>query len=139
MTRLESSVKKITASRKTVYDFLSDMNNFGTLIPDSKAHTFEVDGDTCSFSVNGLGLVAVRLTEKDPEKLIRFESEKGFPFRVDLSIELGEPEDSLTEMKLILEADLNMMMKMMALKPLEEGMEIAASKLAGHLNNSRLR
>lgn len=135
MTKFESSTKTVKVARKPVYGFLADIRNFGSLIPEGKVRNFEAEIDNCRFTIDGLGEVGVRKLTARPDDTIMFESEGSTPFRFDLSIDLEESGDEDTKLKLTLRADLNMMMKMMASKPLEEGLEMVASELADHLNN----
>ncbi len=135
MTKFESSEKIIKVNRSNVYRFISDINNFNALVPGDTVRDFEVDRDGCRFTVDGLGEVGVRVISREPEKKIMFESEGNVPFRINLLIELEEPDPDATLLKLILEADLNMMMKMVAQTPLENGVEEIASRLSDHLNN----
>lgn len=134
MTTFESSSRTIYADRKSVFGFLSDINNFDNLVPEGKVKDFQVEGDTCRFTVDGLGDIGIRLVSTDPDSTIRFESEGSAPFRFSLLIRLKEKEDKSTDMKLTFEAELNMMMKMMASKPLEEGLDYIALELSDHLN-----
>ncbi len=135
MTTFESSVKTVKVARKPVYGFLADIRNFGSLVPEGKVSNFEAESDNCRFTIDGLGEVGVRQVTTRPDDTIIFESEGSTPFRFDLSIDLEETGDEDTKLKLTLRAELNMMMKMMASKPLEEGLEMVASELANHLNN----
>lgn len=134
MTKFESAEKHIKASRNNVYDFVSDINNFNTLVPEGKVRNFETENDRCSFRVDGLGQVGVRVVSREPYKYVKFESEGSVPFRFNMWIDLEDADDSTTIMKLTMKADLNMMMKMVAQKPMEEGLEVIASQLSDHLN-----
>jgi hypothetical protein len=133
MTEIKSSDKIIRTEKENVYEFISDVNNFTTLVPEGKARDFEADRDHCRFSVDGLGEVGVKVVSREPGKYVMFESEGSIPFRVNLLIELEQfREDTL--MKMTLNADLNMMMKMIVQNPLKEGLEKAATELSEYLN-----
>lgn len=134
MTKFESSQKKIHARRKPVFGFLSDINNFRSFAPEDKIKNFHAETDRCSFSVDGVGEIGVRIASIEPDDTIKFESEGSKPFKFNLWIQLKAADDKTTVMKLTLGADLNMMMKAVAEKPLKEGIEIIASQLSDHLN-----
>ncbi len=138
MTNFESSLKTIYNNRKPVFGFLSNLSNFRSLLPEGTVKNFQVDNDRCSFSVDGLGNIGVRMVSADPDNKIKFESEGAVPFRFNLLVELEEKGDNITTMKLLFDAELNMMMKMVAQKPIEDGLEMIASKLSDHLNGSQL-
>ncbi len=138
MTVFESSVKTLKANRKPVHRYLSDLRNFESLIPEGRVRNLEIEGDSCRFTIDGVGEMRVRKVPGNDEGSVRFESENSKPFRFDLSIELVEAAGSNTEMKLVLSAELNMMMKMMARKPLRDGVEMVASILTEELNQKEL-
>jgi carbon monoxide dehydrogenase subunit G len=134
MTTFKSNDKEINASRKDVYGFVSDINNFMALVPEGKVRDFEAEKDSCRFTVDGLGQVGVRIASSEPENSIMFESEGSVPFNFNVLVDLREKDEGTTIMKIILNADLNMMMKALARKPLKEGVEVIASELADHMN-----
>lgn len=134
MTKFESSNKKICAGRKPVFDFLSDIKNFNGLVSEDKVKDFHAETDSCTFTVDGLGEIGVRVASREPDDTIKFESEGSAPFKFNLWIQLKETEDESTVIKLTLGAELNMMMKALAEKPLKEGIEIIATRLSDHLN-----
>ena len=135
MNKFESSQKTVHAGRKPVFDFLSDITNFSTLVPGEKVKDFHAETDRCSFLVDGLGEIGVRIASQEPNECIKFESEGSTPFKFNLWIQLKETNERTTVIKLTLGAELNMIMKQMAEKPLKEGIEIIASQLSDHLNN----
>lgn len=134
MTNFESSTKTILADRKQVFEFLSDINNFATLIPEGKVRDFESGRDYARFHIDGLGEVGIRIVTENPYETITFGSEGSVPFGFSLQVNLSGTDPGLTVMNLSMEADLNVMMKMMARKPLEDGIEMVASRLTEHLN-----
>jgi carbon monoxide dehydrogenase subunit G len=134
MTTFNSKEKEIRASRKKVYDFITDVNNLNALVPEGKVSNFRADRDSCQFNVDGLGQVGIRVVSREPENNILFESEGSVPFNFDVLINLHETGPGTTIMKIILNANLNMIMKAVANKPLKEGVEVIASELADHLN-----
>jgi carbon monoxide dehydrogenase subunit G len=135
MTNFESSTKTILADRKQVFEFLSDISNFATLVPEGKVRDFESGRDYARFHVDGLGEVGIRIVSENPFDTITFGSEGSVPFKFSLQVNLSGTDPGLTVMNLSMEADLNVMMKMMARKPLEEGIEMVASRLTDHLNS----
>lgn len=138
MTVFESSPKTIKAGRLPVHRYLSDIRNLQTLVPEDTVRNLVFRGDYFRFTIDGFGEVGVRKVPVSSEEKIRFESDGSRPFRFDLEIELGEMPGGNTEIRLVLSAELSMMMKMMAKKPLQEGVEMAASVLSDELNNKEL-
>lgn len=134
MTKFESSVKKVDAAQRPLFGFLSDIDNFSSLVSGYEVKNFHSEKDSCRFTIDGLGEIGVRVVSREPDNTIKFESEGQAPFSFNLWIQLKEAGDNQTAMKLTLKADLNPMMKMMAQKPLSDGLEIIASELTERLN-----
>ena len=137
MTTFRSTEKRIKARARDVYEFISDINNFDNLVPSERVRDFESDQESCRFTIDGVGRVGVRIAEKHPVSYIVYESEGSAPFPFKLRVDLEEAGEKETLMKIELNAKLNMMMKMLAKRPLAEGTETAASRLADHLNQPR--
>jgi carbon monoxide dehydrogenase subunit G len=134
MTTFESSLKTVSVPRKPVFGYLSDIKNFESLVPEGIVKNFVAVKNNCRFNIDGLGEVGVRLATTNPDHTIIYESDGSRPFRFDLIIDLNEQDDQSTLMKLTFRAELNMMMKMMVQKPMEDGLEMIASELVDHLN-----
>ncbi|TVR71506.1 MAG: hypothetical protein EA408_09180 [Marinilabiliales bacterium] len=139
MTTFESTAKTINAPRKPVHGFLSDIGNLEKLVPEGRVRNLEVHQDVCRFTVDGIGEIGIRRLPSREEGVIRFESEGSQPFSFDLAIELDETPGNNTVLRLVLSAKLNAMMRMMARKPIQEGVEIIASMLSEELNNKQLQ
>ena len=86
-----------------------------------------------SFVVEGFGKMGFRIIEREPFKTIKFVSENA-PVEVNVLIQLKSVAENETHMKLILNADLPMMIKMMVDKKLKEGINIIADLLAKTLS-----
>ncbi len=135
VTTFQSSEKKINAGREDVYGFISDINNFTSLVPDGKVSNFEAQKDSCRFKAEGLGEVIIRIVSREPRKNVVFESDGSLPFQFNVLIGLEDSGTGATAMKIVLQADLNMIMQAVAKKPLKEGLEVVASQLSEHLNS----
>ncbi|MFO8000746.1 MAG: SRPBCC family protein [Marinilabilia sp.] len=132
MTYFESDVKSIPYPAGKVYGFLSDFDNFGSLIDSDKISNWQSFGDSCSFEVEGLGGVDLTITDQKPDKHIKYAAGGNVPFNFYLWVELTEVEEDQCHLKLTLEADLNPMMKMMAEEPLKKFLGMLADSIAGH-------
>ena len=125
MENIESKQGKIAASAETVYNFLSDFRNLDSLIPADKVQDWTSTEETCSFSVPQAGNIQLKLTEKEPFKLIRVEPEgsgiMGMGF--SLFIQMMEAGEMDTRIKLTFRAEMNPMIKMMVAGPLKKGLD----------------
>lgn len=124
MTTFESRIGKIQSSQEKVFNFLSDFNNFKQFIPGDKVNDWKSDTDSCSFKVSGIGEVGLEIIEKNPFELIKITGNGMASVEFFLWIQLKEPIDNDTRVKLTMKAELNPMMKMVASKPLKNFLEL---------------
>ena len=69
--KLESKTGKITKRDKDIYNFISDFNNFQSLVPADKVKNWQSDTDSCSFTIDMIGETGFRIIEKEPFKLVK--------------------------------------------------------------------
>ncbi len=136
-----SDVKLIDHKQETVYRYLSDFDNLSPYINDGLLSSinekipqlgisnFESDQDSCRFRVAGMGNAEIRIIEREPAKTIKLSSSGGLPVGVTLWIQLLPASPAQTRMKLTLHADMNIMIKMLVDKKLEEGINQVADML----------
>ena len=63
MTRLESDKVTVNKAAQEVYNFLSDFNNFGHLMPEQIAD-WKSTADECSFTIKGMASLGMKIIEK---------------------------------------------------------------------------
>ena len=119
MSKIESRIGKIEHVDERVFGFLSDFDNYKQLIPEDRVKNFTSDGDSCSFSVEGLGSANLRIIEKEPYKLIKIVSESGTPVSFTLWIQMKGMADYDTRVKITVEPKVNKIMMGMVKKPLQ--------------------
>ncbi len=132
MTTFESSVKAIAQAQTVVYSTLENLKNlegYAGKIDDDRIKDLRVTEDTIFIKVDMLGEVGLKLIEKEPEKTLKFEGVNA-PITLNFWIQLKEVAESDTRMKLTLKAELPMMVKTMASKPIKEFLEKLATTLA---------
>ena len=127
MTRIESDKRNIDKSSEVIFNFLSDFNNFETLMPD-KVVDWKSDSDSCSFTISGLASLGMRITEKTPNTFIKIVDEGKVPFKFDFLVNIADNANS-SEVQLIFDADLNSMLKMVAVKPLRNFLNMLLDEL----------
>lgn len=137
-----SDIKIVNNNQEIVYNYLSNFENLskymneGLLekiteqVPQIRISNFESDADSCRFQVSGMGLAEIRIIEREPLKTIKISSSGGMPISIVLWIQLLPVEAYQTKMRLTLDADMSMMIKMMVNKKLEEGINRLADTLA---------
>lgn len=127
---IEGKSATINKDIVSVYNFLTDFNNFQDLMPDQITN-WQSDKDSCSFVIQGMASIKLTFSEKVPHTLIRLVPEGKVPFSFGLIIKLSE-QDSNTIVKVEVDANLNPMMAMMAKRPLENLVNV----MAGNINEA---
>lgn len=122
-TEFVSPAGTINAGTTLVYNFVSDIRNFSRFIPEETVKNWVVDADNCSFEINPVGSVTVKLTEKNPTSLVKFEGValQNTGFRI--WVQLKEAEPSVTRFRIVLRAELNPFYKMMASNAINKFLE----------------
>jgi len=119
MVKTESRIGIIKESDEKIFQFLADFNHFKSLIPADKIKDFESSGDTCRFTVEGIGELGLKVIEKDPHKLIKIGSDETTPFEFLMWIQIKELGERDSRMRITVEVKINPMMATMIKKPLK--------------------
>ncbi|KAA6349024.1 hypothetical protein EZS27_003549 [termite gut metagenome] len=132
MTQFESSVKIVPYGQECVYTKLSDLSNLESVkekIPHEKIENLNFDADTLSLNVASVGKLILKIIEREPSKCIKFETVQS-PLPFTLWIQLMPVSAEKCEIKLTLRAEINIFMKGILQKPLQEGLEKMVEMLA---------
>lgn len=140
-TRYVSDIKIINNNQDIVYNYLSNFENLSKYVndglltkmteqvPQIKITDFESDMDSCRFQVNG-SAAEIRIIEREPTKNIKINSSGSVPVGITFWIQLLPVSAYETKLRLTLDADMSMMIKMLVNKKLEEGIDKLADVLA---------
>ena len=128
MTRIESDKTAIKKTPKQIFEFLSDFNNFQKLMPEQVTN-WESTEDTCSFTIAGMATLGMKISEKKPNDYIKVIRNGNAPFDFTLECLMNEKDTSDSEVQLAFNADLNPVLKMMAVKPLTNFLNLLVQKL----------
>lgn len=137
MVQFESTVKHIPYSQERVYNKLSDLSNLESvrdrldMMKDKlggKIEDLSFDRDSLTLKVQGINLT-LRIIEREPMKCVKFEGDKT-PVPLNLWIQILPVTEAEAKIKVTIRAEVNMFMKAMISKPLQEGVERLADMLA---------
>ncbi|MEA3446229.1 MAG: SRPBCC family protein [Bacteroidota bacterium] len=134
MTRFEGHQRKINKPAETVFSFISDFNNFQDTIPQDKIQNWQATADTCSFTVAGVGEMAMQIVEKKPFNLIKIENQAKAKNEFMLWVQLKQIDEQDTRLKITFDVRLNAMLKMMAKKPLQNFIGTLTDRIAESFN-----
>ncbi len=132
MTKFESSVKTIPYPVEDVYRNISDLRNLDKVrdrVPEDKLSDFAFDEDTVQVKVDPVGLLKLRIIEREEGKCVKFETEQS-PMPFNLWIQVLPVTETTSKMRVTVKADIPFMLKGMIAGPLQDGVEKIADALA---------
>lgn len=127
MTTIQNKTE-INKNVSEVYTFLSDLNNHEQLMPEN-IYNWSSTTDEARFTIQNMAKLALKVEDRVENQIIKLVPLEKAPFEVTLRWELQAISDTVTEVTFIIDADLNMMMKMIAAGPLQKLVDFQVNKL----------
>ena len=126
MTTFKSPEVIVEKSAEDFFNKIGDLNNLKEIMP-SQIESYESTKTTCSFKMSGMPKLALEITEKiEFSKISLTAIDSQVPFSLNCLItEKGEQ----CQARLEINAELNIMTKMMVEKPLTQFLNALASKM----------
>ena len=133
MEKYESKQQQIFHPASLIFPIISRMDLMSPAMKD-KVEEWEATEDSCSFKVKGMK-VALRIVERVENKHVKIVADEGgIPVDFAFWIQLKEVAERDTRVRMVLHAELNMMMRMMIGSKLQSGLDQAVEGLANALN-----
>jgi len=151
LTKFESAVKQLSHPQQTVYDWLSDLRHIealrgrlddpalleqlGERVPGTDAQSLRQQLESMTFSEDTvtmdspLGKVTLRIVEREAPKCVKLEAE-GSPLPLTLWVQVLPVAEAESKMRVTLGAEVNVFMKAMVSKPLQQAVDGIADMLA---------
>lgn len=126
MTNFESKVT-INKPVADVYSFLTDLNNHQQLMPEN-IYNWSSTADEARFTIQNMAKLVLKVDNRIENKEIRIIPVDEAPFAVELKWTLEDNGATTTAIYRI-DADLNMMMKMLVSGPLQKLADSETSRL----------
>ncbi len=117
MTNFESSIS-IAQPVNNVYAFLSDLNNHQQLMPEN-IYNWSSTKDEARFTIQNMAKLALKVSSRIENSEILIVPSEEAPFALEMKW-IVTADGQGTTAKLIVSAELNMMMKMLASGPLQK-------------------
>lgn len=142
--RYTSKQVQIARPDAVIYQVLSNFENF-TPILGNKVDGWEATEERCKFRAKGI-TVGLKMVEREPNKLIKVcadDTAGGMPIPFTFWAQMKDttPEGSTTpntHMRLVLDIELNPMMKMMVGGKMQEAVDSIAEQIAQAFNNAHV-
>jgi carbon monoxide dehydrogenase subunit G len=136
MEKYESKQQQINHPAALVFPIISRMDLMTPAMQD-KVEEWEATPDSCSFKVKGMKL-SMKVAERVENKHVKIVSgEGGIPVDFAFWVQLKEVAPNDTRVRMVLHAELNMVMKMMIGNKIQKGLDDAVTQLAASLNQFR--
>ena len=136
MEKYESKQQQIHHPAALIFPIISRLDLLSPAMKD-RVEEWEATEDECSFKVKGFK-VSLRIAERVENKHVKIvAAEGGVPIDFSFWIQLHQVDERDTRVRMVLHAELNMMMKMMIGGKIQSGLDQAVEGLATALNNFR--
>ena len=134
MEKYESKQQQILKPAAFVFPLISRFDMLTPALRD-RVEEWQADEDTCSFKVKGF-TVRLRIAERVENKHVKITGDDGNGEPVDFAfwIQLHEASVGDTRIRMVLHAELNMMMRMMIGGKIQGGLDKAVEGLAVAFN-----
>ena len=123
---IQSQYVDNSKSEQEFFALVSDMRNIPSLLPE-QAINVNADEDNLSFTVQGMGSIALRVSQRITYSLVQLVPVGKVPFPFTLNIKIAGLGNNCRVMFEI-DADLNPLMAMMAKRPLQNLVDMMAEK-----------
>lgn len=131
MEKYESKQQQILRPAEQIYQVISRFNNLTPALAD-KVEEWQATEDTCSFKAKGF-TVRLLMAEKVAPKHVKIEGD-GIPMDFAFWIQLQPVSENDTRLRLVLQVELNFMMRMMLGNKLQDGLDQIAEGIAKAMN-----
>jgi len=126
--QLESPTVTVNKSANQLFDFLTDVKNFETIMPEN-TDTFETSEDAFTFALKGMPKIKLKLDiQERPNKIVLASASDKFPFT--LSGNILSVDSNTSSIALQFKGDFNPMMAMMIKNPLQKFINTLAENLS---------
>ena len=134
LEKYESKQQQIRKSASRIFPFISRFDMLTPALQD-KVEEWNATEDSCSFKVKGF-TVALKIVERVENKHIKImgDDKNGVPVDFSFWIQLHEVAENDTRIRMVLHAELNMMMRMMIGSKIQGGLDKAVEGLATAFN-----
>ena len=133
MEKYESKQQQINHPASLIYPLISRLDLFTPAIQD-KVEEWQATPDSCSFKAKGMK-VCMRIAERAKNKHVKIvPDDGGLPIDFAFWIQLKEVAPRDTRIRMVVHAELNMMLKMMLGSKIQSGIDQAVEQLAASLN-----
>ena len=132
--QLNSQKITLQQSSETVFNYLKDVRNFESLMPESISKFEVLSDDTFVFALKGMPEITLKQAESLPHsKIVLKSADKKLEFA--LNVNINTLTETSSEVFLNFEGKFNTMMSMMIKNPISKFIETLITNVPSALNN----
>ena len=126
--KLESPKISLDKSAEETFNFLSDVKNFESLMPENISKFQVLEEDTFIFALKGMPEITLKKKEAHPNNKIVLGAAGG---KLDFSLtgNISETESGKSDVQLVFEGEFNAMMAMMIKGPISKFIETLVTNM----------
>jgi hypothetical protein len=128
-TVFQSRTAKLSCTGEEFYNFITDIRNFGEFVTADIVKEWEASPDHCRFRVSPIGDIRLKITGRKPYSLVTFSGDALQRNDFVIKAFISENSSLLADVKLVIEAELNPVLRMMASGPVERFLETLADEM----------
>jgi carbon monoxide dehydrogenase subunit G len=129
MTRIESTPCAVNLSAQEAFAFFSEIHNLGRILPE-QVEGFKAEQDECTFTIKGMATLGLKIQTLQPYSAVVFASHGKVPFPFTLRIDITTTGPDKCSVQLLMDADMNPMLKMLAERPLGNFLNMLCQRFA---------
>lgn len=137
MEKYESKIKVVKASPEEIYAIMTDLSRVNGILPaniSDKIKDTQVSADECSFDIDKIGRVALKIADRQPCSLVKYALSAAMSLGINLFLQIKEAPQSSSEpesrIKVSLTADIPFMLKPLVGGKLQDVVDRVAETIA---------
>jgi len=129
ISTFESRTGILNYTAEKIYYFVTDIRNFRRFIPQNTISNFKFEQDSCSLQVSMLGTVNIHIRERVKYNKIVFSGNALNINDFSLIMNLVDMENNHTEVKVIVVAEMNPLLSVVAAEPVNKFLEVLIDEM----------
>ena len=129
MTSINSEKKQVSKSQEDIFNFLINLNNWEQIMPD-RVINWSSNENTCNFTIEGTATLGMKLEKTKPFEEITLSEHGKTPFPFTIQVIIKEISADRSEVEMVFNANLNPMLKLMAINPLRNFLNMLLDNLS---------
>ncbi|MBN2165749.1 MAG: SRPBCC family protein [Marinilabiliaceae bacterium] len=132
MTSFQSSIQISHRSDSELFGLLSNFNSMEKVLPRDKLKNWQAENDSCSFFVDGLGEVGLKISGFETDRLVKYVGFGKIPFNFYLFVNLTPAVYEGTQVQVCVDAKLNPLVKMVASPQIKKFIETLVQSISAY-------